>query len=382
MQPLGDTKVFFSCSFREQDTAVNDLIAGICAAIGIDCVNVSGAFARVPPDQARYYITKASGLIAVATRRDQLGADEFIMPAAVREEIAIAYGLKKPILIIGEAGVRFDGFMDNYGTRLVFTRSELSNTTFIKRLVASIHTFKTEVLTGTSTAFQYFASEYFAESSKSLISLDETPRGLTWTYTMTKRLRFEEDLKQEIRTVVWPSVPIHVPAGAELAEWSVQVGPGSRQFEITPTVRRRAPEHVELSLGITPTPQAGDFLEYTRTFRSRYASPIYQADLSPDVQPGLAIGERAFPTFGGVIPIERTTKLRVQYRFPASYRLGPDDVAVFVGSHSFSIEYLVPSELDRIEHTIEDFGGHLVIDIRAVEALPRHMYGVAWVPPA
>src|SRR5947208_17071427 len=101
-----DINVFFSCSFSDTDAPVNELVQGVCKGLGLACVNVGGGFTALPPEKAKEFISSAAGLIAVATPRDRLENGGFIMPAAVREEISIAYGLGKRILILGETGVQ------------------------------------------------------------------------------------------------------------------------------------------------------------------------------------------------------------------------------------------------------------------------------------
>src|SRR5436309_14062839 len=65
-----------------------------------------------------------------------------MMPAAIRYEISIAYGLGKPLILFREKGVRFDGFVLNYGTHLTFDRSAIYSPMSIERLVSAIHEFR------------------------------------------------------------------------------------------------------------------------------------------------------------------------------------------------------------------------------------------------
>ena len=166
-----DIDVFLSCSFSATDVAVNELVTGVCNGLHLACVNVGAGFSSIPPEKAREYISSAEGLIAIVTVRDRLENGEFIMPAAVREEISIAYGLCKRILILGENGVRFDGFMNNYCTRLPFMREDLTRPAFIEKLVNTIFTFRQEIA-GSKTAAPNYATEYFSESTRTMVTLD------------------------------------------------------------------------------------------------------------------------------------------------------------------------------------------------------------------
>lgn len=118
-------EVFFSCSFSTADAVVNELVERVCKGLNLICTNVGAGFSAIPPEKARERIASAEGLIAVVTTRDRLDSGEYIMPAAVREEISIAYGLSKPILIVGEAGVRFDGFMNKSRRLNPLTKEQL-----------------------------------------------------------------------------------------------------------------------------------------------------------------------------------------------------------------------------------------------------------------
>ncbi len=373
--------IFLSCSFRAEDSAINDLVRGVCTALGMECVNVSAGYRSIPPEQARAYIAKSAGLIAIATQRDRLDNGDYAMPAAVREEISIAFGMGKHLLILGEEGVRFDGFMNNYGTRLPFERKNLSAPQFIEKLVFSLYSFKQELADATDLSKVQYASEYSCEVTRSLTTLEFDAGNPVWIQSITKRLRFEAPLQREIPTLAWPSVPVHVNPQAKPGEWDVRVKEGSRNFQIHPTVRMLTADRLELSLRIQPDPQPGDFIEFTRTFRSRYINPVSLADLRDPAAPALVIDGREYFAFDGIVTVERTQKLHIHFSFPAAYGISRDDVAIFVASHSFGIDYLAQWELKRLSSEVESFGSHIIADIRVENPLPRHIYGLAWVLP-
>lgn len=372
--------VFLSCSFAPDDAIGNELVRGICAGVGMSCVNVSAGFSALPPEKAREYIAHAAGVIAIATKRDRLESGEFIMPSAVREEIAIAYGLGKPILIIGEDGVRFDGFMVNYGTRLPFKRDELTHPSFIEKLVFSIYTFRQAVASSHATIYQY-ATEYISENTRHLVALDFDGSSYWWTVAVTKHLLFKEALLRDIAVSVWPPVPLRLKIETPLPEWNIAINSSSRPFEIETVLSDIAPERVDFFFRFKPVPQPGDYIEYTRTFKSQYMNPLFVEDLPEGMPPYVIINGRSYAVHDGVIPVERTKKLHAHYTFPAEYGLRADDVAVFVASHSLSIDYLAPWEQKRVAVDIESFGLKLIVDLRVEDPLPRHMYGLAWSPP-
>ena len=79
---------------------------------------------------------------------------------------------------------------------------------------------------------------------------------------------------------------------------------------------------------------------------------------------------------------ERTGKLHAHYTFPAEYGLRPELLTPFVASHSYTVEYLTPWELARVSAEVESFGKRLLVDLRVNDPMPRHLYGIAWLPPA
>jgi hypothetical protein len=375
-----DIDVFLSCSFSAGDAALNELVKGVCKGLHVTCVNVGAGYSSVPPEKAREYISSAEGLVAVATVRDRLDNGEFIMPAAVREEIAIAYGLGKPILIVGESGVRFDGFMNNYCTRLPFVREDMTRPAFIEKLVHTLFTFRQEIV-GAKTAAPSYASEYFSESTGYMVSLECDGEDYLWTVANKKRLRFEAPLERDIVSIVWPAVQSSVADNAGLPEWEVTIDAASRQFEVQPVVRDIRADRLELALRFQPDPQPGDMIEFTRTFKSRRLNPLTIRDLPTGAAPAIVIGGRGYPVRDGVLITERVHKLHAHYSFPEQYGLRPESVAAFVGSYGYTLEYLAPWELARLSVDIDSFGKKLLIDLRADNPVPRYLYGVAWLPP-
>jgi hypothetical protein len=377
-----ELSVFLSCSFRPDDATMNEIIQGLCAGLGLNCINISFGFAALPPQQAREYITKAHGLIAICSRRDRLEEGEYAMPSAVREEIAFAFALGKPILILGEEGVRFDGFMNNYGTRLMFDRADLYKPELLRKLVFSLRIFKQNILTGSTHTTQQYAGEYFIESWYNLVALELRNDKPMWIHSATKLLKFEAKLQREILTRVWPSVPLQVAAHTVPGEWQLKIHNSSRPFAIQTTVRTRTADHLELSLRIRPDPQPGDYIEFTRSFSSPYINPVCMDDLIDKATPALEIEGREYFGFDGVTPMELTKKLHMHFSFPESYGLNSTDVAAFVAGYGVGVNYLAPWESKRVASEIRSFGGYLVADMQVDDPLQVFFYGLAWVPPS
>jgi len=378
--PTTDTEVFLSCSFAPADSGLNELVRGVCEGLGIACLNVSAGYAAIPPKQVKKFIHQSSGMVAVITKRDRLKNGKYIMYSAVREEITMAFAQDKPILMIAEDGVLLDGFLNNYGTQLPFVRDEMMRPSFIQNLVYSIYTFRTSVISTEASLTQY-ATEYFSEKTSNFISLEYDGSSYWWTTALTKRLKFEETLHREIASVVWPAVPPIIKPGAPDADWNVKVDDSSRPFKIKPAVREHGPDRVDLLLHFDPAPQKGDWVEFTRTFRSQYLNPVFAEDVRRDRPPQVNIDGRSYALDEGLILAERTHLLRMHYEFPVAYGLRTDDLKVFAASHSFTIDYLTPWERKRIKSEIEPLGPKLIANLQVKNPVPRHMYGLAWNPP-
>ncbi len=357
-----DMDVFLSCSFAPGDAALNELVEGVCNGLRIACINVAAGYSSVPPEKAREFISSAKGVIAVATVRDRLDNGKSIMPAAVRDEIGIAHGLGKPIVIIGETDVEFDGFMNTYCTRLPFVRADLTRPAFIQKLVDTIFAFRQEI--GAKTAAPNYASEYFSESTRYMVSLERDGEGYLWTVASKKRLQFEAPLSREIVSTVWPAVPSSAPPGAGLPQWEVTIDASSRPFEVRHVVRDIDTDRLELALRFLPDPQPGDMIEFTRTFKSKHLNPLTTGDLPSGAAPAIVINGRGYSVRDGVLITERVRKLHARYLFPEEYGLRGESVAAFVASYGYSLEYLAPWELARVSLDIESFGKRLLIDLK------------------
>ncbi|HEX7681217.1 MAG TPA: hypothetical protein VF713_23975 [Thermoanaerobaculia bacterium] len=380
---MAATDVFFSCSFHDADAPVNSIVRTICESLQLRCVNVAGASGQVPPAKAKEMISSATGLVAVAVRRDRLADGAFRMPDAVHDEISIAFGLGKPVLLLAERDVKLDGFLPSYGTFLQFDRDNLNSPDVIGEIVASIHGFKMELAPAPQQAANnYFqGQEYHSEVTHFLSALQEGPNGYTWTSATTKRLRFNAPFSREIFTGAWAGVPVRMLADAPNMEWEFEVTGGSKRFEATITPRIHNPAAISLAIRLSPDPEPGDFVEFNRISRSRYLNATFKDDLDPIV-PILDLNGKKYLAHDGFVVVEPTLQLRAQFRVPRKYRLSADEIAVFVASHSDNVDYLIPSELARIKHRVESFAGEIVADIDAPHPFLGHIYGFAWNPPA
>ncbi len=67
---------------------------------------------RSLPDMVKERLGGAHAFVGVLTRRDRVaGSGEYLPPAWVKDEIAIAYSLNKPVAVLAEEGVRVEGII-------------------------------------------------------------------------------------------------------------------------------------------------------------------------------------------------------------------------------------------------------------------------------
>jgi hypothetical protein len=369
--------IFLSCSFREDDAALVNLVKSICRALEMDCVNVSKGYGQIPPEKAREYIKGLPAVIAIATRGQRAGEKEYVMPSAVREEVSMAYALGKPILLIRESGVQFDGFMNNYGTHLTFSRDSAWTTEFIEKLVASIHTLKMDLVPVDGVATYPHNPDYYTEVCRGLFELEKTEEGFEWACTVTRRIKFCNDFKGTLRAGFSPEQVVPKNESLPDLEWHIIYESGSRQFELKPSVNQISAASLDLSIHVTPQPQENDFIEYTLFGRSRYLFPIYLEEAHTSV----VIKDRVYSAFAGIIRSSRTDILKLQYRFPKEYHVNVKDITCLVATYSSNIEYVVESEMQRIVSSIDSFGGNVVVNLIASKPLLGCFYGIAWIPP-
>jgi len=348
--------------------------------MGLSFVNVSTGSHLVPADEARRLISNCAGLLAVATRRDQLVSGDFKMPDAVHDEISIAYALKKPILILAEDSVRLEGFMGSFSTYARFDRNRMFEPDEVRRLVGSVYTFRA-ALRGERSPLSTEGSAYHSERTTHLITLDKQPDGFEWSLSMTKRLRFDLPFSRELITGTRPTVPVKVRENAPNLSWEVHIDDSSRDFELRATVKNIGPAKVEVACRFIPDPQPGDFIEFTRICRSSCVNPVYMSDLlEPDVS-AIEIDGKKYLAFSGFVPVEPTHRFAARFSLPRSYKIKRRDVVLFSASYNNLIQYLTPSELGRATHRVEWFGNEILAELEIDHPLPHHMYGIAWNPP-
>lgn len=376
------TQVFLSCSFDPKDREVVDFFASICRGIDMQCINVDKGYALTPPEMALELIDDSRALIAVATRRGEDKSGVFTMPKSMEQEISMAFAKKKPILIFAEDGVDTDsGFTSNYCTYCEFDRDMLYHPTFLEKAIASIHNHKVGILKPHEFQIaQYCQENTYAEFTRSAIDLIYQSGSFLWRYSTTRRFRFIGRFTDPIQMGAWSDVQSKGCKQSDLIKWSYSIDHKTKPFIFKEIVEKDTNEHCEVSLEIDPKPEANDIIEISTIFESPFLNPVYLDDIQNASYP-VTINGIKYPCLEGVVPIVRTQDMKVQFRFPSVLGLKPSDFVPLVGSYTNKVDYLVDTEMERINIVTDTFGGNVFIEISVQSPLLKHIYGIAWVPP-
>lgn len=374
-------KAFFSCSFKNDDKEVNDYFRAICEGLDISCYNVEGGYSELPPDKALEMIKSSDAVIAIAPARTKLdGTNQYCMPEAVSNEISFAYSLKKPLLIIKEDTVRADGFHNSYGTHLPFDRNKLGTTEFLRKAVHSIHNIKMGSISEHELLLSQEVTEFIAEKVSHLYELEREGSGFYWQHSMQRTIRFSQNFNKPLKISRWNDFALGKSGdGLPPIELSFEIIRASRNFETSIEYDEHTAYGVIANVSFSPSPIAGDFIEYFVSYRGRDLCVTYLEDT--DSLPNIEIDGRHYAAFDGIIPVNRAKDIEIQFRFPREYRLAEGDAQFFVASFVQGVDYIVQSEIERAQLQKEVVGGKLSITARISSPLLRHIYGVTWIPP-
>lgn len=370
--------VFFSCSFNGLDKDINSFFQSICLGLDVKCSNVDTAYSALPPDQAKKMINDSQGLIAICTRRTKIDDDKYAMSSAVQDEISIAYACDLPVLMFVEEGVLVDGFKSNYGTYLYFNREVLSKNEVFQKIIKAIHEFKMGMVSDYDILVDQGIDDFYADYLYRLIELKYSCGDYFWEYTFTKKIKFVRSYKKALKTAAWAQFPMHMPSDAALIDWDIIVHDGSKDFKIIPDIQEHTALSFEAMMKIEPNPEKDDFIDFSVITRSKYFNPLWEDQV--DRRKLFNINDKDYFCVDGTLPIQRTKKAILEFRFPREYGLLIDEVVPVVGSYTSNLDYLVPSELERLNLDKEYFAGNLTLRLCINSPLLHHYYGVAWNP--
>lgn len=375
-------QVFLSCSFDPKDRDVVDFFTSICHGVDLHCVNVDKCYISTPPRKARELIDDSHAFIAIATRKDEVKSGVFSISKAIDQEIAMAYAIKKPILLFVEDGVdTATGFFHNYGTYQEFTREMLTSPIFLEKAVASIHGMKMDVIEPHELELaQQCPKQKFQESAKCLIELVDLSGSFTWRRSHTSRTIFTSRYSDGLKVGTWADVPVKGEGPSSVLKWSYNIDYSTKPFRLTPIVEEHTFNRCRISFDINPIPVKNDVIELSTIFESPYINPIYWEDLKePNTQ--IIINGVSYACYDGHYLSVLAQDLKIQFRFPASIGLKVKDLAPFVRSYTGKIDYMHESEMERLSITSDYYAGSVFIEISVKNPLLHHLYGVAWNPP-
>lgn len=372
--PTVDT--FLSCSFDSGDKDVVEFISAIIRGFGFHPTNVSTGSPMTPPEVAKQKIASAQCLIAICTRRSELASGKWVMPQAVQDEIAIAYGTGTPALMLVEDGIELAGFKSNFGTYHSFERAKLTDPGTVGSIVEALQNLFSTVTSSSGTYAAGLAGSH-AEFVHHLVELESEGQDFVWSYSTSKKIVYTQASRGGFPAGVWASLPGKIPDQAPPLDWQIETVSSSRDIKVVAEIQKQEPECVEARLRMEPPPDAGDYVEYRTFSRSRYLNPIWDNEAT-----GVPIHleKGTYKAFDGLLFIHRTQKAVIEFRFTRNYGLSVGDIVPFVGSYTSGFDYEIESEIKRAAVRVEEFGGSVLVRLELDNPLPNAMYGVAWNP--
>jgi hypothetical protein len=368
---------FFSCSFREEDKAINDFFQAICRGSGLHISNVSTASPQTPPNEANAKINSSQALVAVCARRSELASGEFTMSDAIHHEIAFAFGKNIPVLMFVERNVTTEGFINNFGTNLLFDRNNISTPEFIEKAVEAVYNLRRRV-DELAPELTYGMPECYAEHIYQLIELRPDGNDFIWQYSSSRRLVFVQQTRRGIPAGIWTTISHNLPSNAPNLQMEFSLISSSRNIELIPIIERQSPSSFEAILKMDPAPEEGDFIEYSTSSSSRYTNPVWLDEAPTEASIHLSSGDYIWAD--GLSILHETKRASLQFRIPKEYGMRKDELRVFAGNFFRQFNYEVESEKNRIKSIVEEFGGNIVIRMEMESPLVNHLYGVAWNP--
>lgn len=371
-------KAFLSCSFRPDDHDVVVLFHQICKALDIDCQNVSGAYKRVPAEQARKMIAASDLCIVIASRREEISEGFYRMPEAVNEELSIAYGKEKPILLFVEKGVQIDGMKTGYCTYATFDSDSLWTSDQISSIIKSLHEEKLELIPVQSAHQTQVSRDKIIRSNKFLIELRPCESELRWFYTLQAKIEFFKDIEVGLPLDFWAGIA-QAAESSEPISVDVELIEAPKNMKAVLTNVTSSSTESKNLLEFDPKPQKGDVVEYWCYVNSPHLNCRYKDETSST--PPLRIGGKEYHCFDGFLTVHRVQHAMVEIRFPSGYGLSARDVVFFVGNYGNGVDYLVSEEIERANVEIDEIGGNVRLRATIDNPLFQLLYGFAWNPP-
>lgn len=369
---------FLSCSFREEDKAVNRAFAELCAALNIRCSNFDSGSVTIPSEASKKELEGKALLIAVCTRRDERKDGSYNTSGAVRSEIDFAYALKIPVQLFIEEGVELAGFEHQYGTAVTFSRDNLSDLSQVQKIIKTLFRVREETLAGLGVSDGHSDDATKAEFIHSRIFQTLRNEKPYWAYKVHKKTIFAERSQPYVNAGAWLEDYQTTPDDAPPFEFESRVFGSSGVEQIKEIIKRIDERAVSAILQFLPAPQEGDWIEYETSTYSPFLVPMWLSETDPKFEIKLKKG--TFRSHTGFIATNDTDLLTVEQRFPRSMNLSPRDVHPFAARFTSEIDDEVPSETKRIVSKSQFIGDELVSKIEIRRPIRHLMYGMAWTP--
>jgi hypothetical protein len=373
---------FFSCSYRDEDKPINDIIVALCKGLGIECRNLDAGDTQVPAEAARTMIEESQIFIAVAVARDQIGTSgKYSMPSAVRDEIGAAFGLRKPMLLLRENNVPIDGFTGSYSTHMEFKREEIQTPDFLQRAVRSIHALRLVATASQDGSNTRGTMEFYAERVSHAISILRKDDVFVWRHSSQRRIVFTRPMQRPLNIFRWNDTADQSrAAGLEPIDVKIEPVEVSRKIKMTPIFNKRSAFGVDAQVAFSPSPGAGDVIEYYVSFEGPHLCNTYLDEMNPERT--VTIGGRSLNAYEGIYFLNQAREFELEFRFAREYGLSRDDFEFFAGAYTDRVDFVDESEIARASVRKYLSGGDVCFQAQVKNVIPGYMYGVAWTPPS
>jgi hypothetical protein len=200
-------RVFLSCGFDAPDRRVLDWFRRVLDAVEFEVISGEEPTTLTLPEMAKDRIAGSHAFVGVLTRRTKVeGADEWLPPSWVRDEAAIAYSFKKPLVMFAEDGVRVDGIVPQLTKYERWNRDDLAAAapTVIRFLIALRNELSPSSQPEGDLATIRALSEDLAGIASELADVEKTQEFSTFSWPLviarnTGRLyTLPEDLKNKV----------------------------------------------------------------------------------------------------------------------------------------------------------------------------------------
>src|SRR5688500_4650439 len=130
--------------------------------------------------------------------------------------------------------VKADGFLNSYGTHLIFDRLELGTPEYLRRAVQSIHHVKLGSLSDHELIMSQEIMEFVADNVSHLYELEREGTGFCWQHSTNRRIDFVKNYNKPLKVSSWNEfTPDNPDPEMKKIEVSLEIMRSSREFTAT-----------------------------------------------------------------------------------------------------------------------------------------------------